>query len=124
MLCDNPSNYMRETECLDFIAKIPTVWDDTKVLDGKIGEYIVTQRRSGNNFYVGGLTDWTPRDLAINFSFLGKGDYKATVFKDGKNAHRAGRDYKKEELVVNASSTLNIHLAPGGGFAIKLEKIN
>ena len=124
MLCDNPSNYMRETECLDFITKIPTVWDDTKVLDGKIGEYIVTQRQSGNNFYVGGLTDWTPRDLAINFSFLGKGDYKATVFKDGKNAHRAGRDYKKEELVVNASSTLNIHLAPGGGFAIKLEKIN
>ena len=124
MLCDNPSNYMRETECLDFIAKVPTVWDDTKVLDGKIGEYIVTQRQSRNNFYVGGLTDWTPRDLAINFSFLGKGDYKATVFKDGKNAHRAGRDYKKEELVVNASSTLNIHLAPGGGFAIKLEKIN
>jgi len=124
MLCDNPSNYMRETECLDFITKIPTVWDDTKVLDGKIGEYIVTQRQSGNNFYVGGLTDWTPRDLAINFSFLGKGDYKAFVFKDGKNAHRAGRDYKKEELVVNASSTLNIHLAPGGGFAIKLEKIN
>ena len=124
MLCDNPSNYMRETECLDFIAKIPTVWDDTKVLDGKIGEYIVTQRQSGNNFYVGGLTDWTPRDLAINFSFLGKGDYKATVFKDGKNAHRAGRDYKKEDLIVNTSSTLNIHLAPGGGFAIKLEKIN
>nr|WP_320038075.1 glycoside hydrolase family 97 protein [uncultured Bacteroides sp.] len=124
MLCDNPSNYMRETECLDFITKIPTVWDDTKVLDGKIGEYIVTQRRSGNNFYVGGLTDWTPRDLSINFSFLGKGDYKATVFKDGKNAHRAGRDYKKEDLIVNASSTLNIHLAPGGGFAIKLEKIN
>ena len=124
MLCDNPSNYMHETECLDFIAKIPTVWDDTKVLDGEIGEYIVTQRQSGNNFYVGGLTDWTPRNLAINFSFLGKGDYKATVFKDGKNAHRAGRDYKKEELVVNASSTLNIHLAPGGGFAIKLEKIN
>jgi len=124
MLCDNPSNYMRETECLDFIAKIPTVWDDTKVLDGKIGEYIVTQRQSGNNFYVGGLTDWSARDLSINFSFLGKGDYKATVFKDGKNAHRAGRDYKKEELIVNASSTLNIHLAPGGGFAIKLEKIN
>jgi len=124
MLCDNPSNYMHETECLDFIAKVPTVWDNTKVLDGKIGEYIITLRRVGETWYVGGLTNWTPRDLTINLSFLGKGDYKATLFKDGKNAHRVGRDYKKEEFTVNASSTQAIHLAPGGGFAMKIEKAN
>lgn len=122
MLCDNPSNYMREQESLNFITQIPTVWDETKVLDGKIGEYIITLRRSGETWYLGGLTDWTPRDLTLDFSFLGKGNYKATFFKDGKNAHRAGHDYKKEEKIVTAASTQSIHLAPGGGFAIKLEK--
>lgn len=124
MLCDSPSNYMREAECLDFIAKIPTVWDNTKVLDGKIGEYIITLRQSGNTYYLGGLTDWTPRDLTINLSFLGKGEYKATLFKDGMNADRAGRDYKKESINVNSSSVQTIHLAPGGGFAMKIEKVN
>ncbi len=124
MLCDNPSNYMREPECLDFIAKVPTVWDNTKILDGKIGEYIITLRQEGDNWYVGGLTNWNPRDLSFDLSFLGKGEYKATLFKDGKNAHRAGRDYKKEEKMVNASSVQTIHLAPGGGFAMKLEKAN
>lgn len=122
MLCDNPSNYIREQESLNFITQIPTVWDETKVLDGKMGEYIITLRRSGETWYLGGLTDWTPRDLTLDFSFLGKGNYKATFFKDGKNAHRAGHDYKKEEKIVTAASTQSIHLAPGGGFAIKLEK--
>ncbi|WP_353334396.1 glycoside hydrolase family 97 protein [Bacteroides sedimenti] len=122
MLCDNPSNYMREKENLDFIATVPTVWDETKVLDGKMGEYIVTLRRAGEKWYIGGVTDWTARDITLDFSFLGKGTYKATIFKDGMNAHRAGRDYKKEEVLVTADSSKSIHLAPGGGFAVKLEK--
>ena len=121
MLCDNPSNYMREPESTDFIAAIPTVWDESIVLDGKMGEYIVTARRSGNVWYVGGITDWTARDIEVDCSFLGDKTYNATLFKDGANAHRVGRDYKRESLQIKNDSKLKIHLASGGGFALQIE---
>ena len=121
MLCDSPSNYMREPESLDFIASIPTVWDETLVLQGKMGEYIVTARRKGDVWYVGGITDWTARDIELDCSFLGNRTYRATLFRDGANAHRAGRDYKRETLQLDRDSKLKLHLAPGGGFALKLE---
>ena len=121
MLCDTPSNYMREQESTNFIAEIPTFWDESIVLDGKMGEYIVTARRKGNTWYVGGITDWTARDLEVDCSFLSGKMYNATLFKDGMNAHRVGRDYKRESLQVNGDSRLKVHLAPGGGFALKIE---
>ncbi len=122
MLCDNPGNYMREPESTDFIAGIPTVWDESIVLDGKMGEYIVTARRQGNVWYVGGITDWTARDIEVDCSFLGDDKtYNATLFKDGVNAHRVGRDYKRESLSINKNSKLKIHLAPGGGFALQIK---
>lgn len=122
MLCDNPGNYMREPESTDFIAGIPTVWDESIVLDGKMGEYIVTARRSGNVWYVGGITDWTARDIEVDCSFLGDDKtHNATLFKDGVNAHRVGRDYKRESLSINKNSKLKIHLAPGGGFALQIK---
>lgn len=121
MLCDAPGNYMRELESTDFIAQIPTVWDESIVLDGKMGEYIVTARRSGDTWYVGGITDWTARDIEVDCSFLSDKSYQATLFKDGANAHRAGRDYKRESLPVDKNGKLKIHLAPGGGFALKLK---
>ena len=121
MLCDSPSNYMREPESLDFIASIPTVWDETLVLQGKMGEYIVTARRKGDVWYVGGITDWAARDIELDCSFLGNRTYRATLFRDGANAHRAGRDYKRETLQLDRDSKLKLHLAPGGGFALKLE---
>lgn len=122
MLCDNPGNYMREPESTDFIAGIPTVWDESIVLDGKMGEYIVTARRSGNVWYVGGITDWTARDIEVDCSFLGDDKtYNATLFKDGVNAHRVGRDYKRESLSIKKNSKLKIHLAPGGGFALQIK---
>ena len=122
MLCDNPGNYMREPESTDFIAGIPTVWDESIVLDGKMGEYIVTARRSGNIWYVGGITDWTARDIEVDCSFLGDDKtYNATLFKDGVNAHRVGRDYKRESLSIKKNSKLKIHLAPGGGFALQIK---
>lgn len=122
MLCDNPSNYMREPESTDFIAGIPTVWDESIVLDGKMGEYIVTARRHGDTWYVGGITDWTARDIEVDCSFLG-GDktYNAVLFKDGVNAHRVGRDYKRESLQIKNNVKLKIHLAPGGGFALLIK---
>lgn len=121
MLCDSPGNYMRESESTEFIAEIPTVWDESIVLDGKMGEYIVTARRKGDVWYVGGITDWTARDIEVDCSFLGDKAYDATLLKDGVNAHRIGRDYKRETFPVKNSSKLKIHLAPGGGFALKIK---
>ncbi len=123
MLCDTPSNYLREPESTDFIAAIPTVWDETIVLNGKMGDYILTARRKGDVWYVGGLTDWTPRDLEVDLSFLGEGTHSAVLFKDGVNAHRTARDYKRETIQLDASGKLKVHLAPGGGFALKIGKI-
>lgn len=120
MLCDAPTNYMREPESLEFIAAIPTVWDESIIVDGKMGEYIITARRKGNVWYIGGMTNWDARDLKVDLSFLKEESYSATLFKDGANAHRTGRDYKKEEIRINNQQTLDIHLAPGGGFAIKI----
>lgn len=117
MLCDNPSNYLREPECTGFIAAIPTVWDETKVLAGEVAKYIATARRHGNTWYVGGLTNWDPRDLTLDLSFLGEGNYKIELFRDGINADRAACDYKKEVIDVPANRQLTIHMAPGGGFA-------
>lgn len=120
MLCDSPTNYIREAESTEFIANVPTVWDETRILDGKLGEYIITARRSGNTWYIGGITDWTPRDLTVDLSFL-SGSYKADLFKDGVNADRKASDYVHEQSTFNGGK-LNIHLAPGGGFALKLTK--
>ena len=118
MLCDSPSNYMREKECTDFIAGVPVVWDETRVLAGEVGEYIVTARRSGDDWYIGAITCWTPRDLEIDLSFLGK-DCRAVIFTDGANAHRKGIDYRREEKTLDTSVPFSFHLAPGGGFVLK-----
>ena len=118
MLCDSPSNYMANPECTGFIAQVPTVWDETRVLDGKIGEYIVTARRKGNTWYVGGLTNWTPRDLTVDLGFMAPGS-EVELFSDGVNAHRNARDYSRKVVKTGADGKLKIHLAPGGGFALK-----
>lgn len=114
MLCDSPSNYMREPECTDFIAKVPTVWDETRALDGKIGEYCAIARRSGSNWYVGVLNNWDERDLTLDLSFLA--GREITVLRDGINANKAGRDFKKEVITVPADGKLTIHMACGGGW--------
>ena len=103
MLCDTPTAYMREKECLDFISDIPTVWDETVALDGKIGEYAVIARRKGDVWYVGAVTDWNARDIDIDLSFLGEGEHSAVVFKDGANAHRLASDYKRTEGKIGGS---------------------
>ncbi|WP_455627683.1 glycoside hydrolase family 97 protein [Parabacteroides chinchillae] len=122
MLCDNPSNYMREKECTEFIANVPTVWDETVSLDGKVAEYIAMARKHGDDWYVGALTNWEPRELTLDLSFLGEGNYKIELFKDGINADRAACDYKKEILSVPADRKLNIKMAPGGGYVARIYK--
>lgn len=121
MLCDSPSNYMREPESTSFIAQVPTVWDETVVLDGKMGEYIITARRKGDTWFVGGLNNWDARDVEVDLSFLSSGSHKAVLFKDGVNAHRTARDYKREEVSVSSVQPLKVHLAPGGGFTLQID---
>jgi len=120
MLCDSPSNYLNEPECTDFIAKVPTVWDETVPLAGEVSKFVAVARRSGDVWYVGALTDWDAREMEIDFSFLAPGRYVVDVYRDGVNADRAARDYKKEFITVTNQDKINILLAPGGGWAAKI----
>ncbi|MDR2697713.1 MAG: glycoside hydrolase family 97 protein [Holophagales bacterium] len=122
MLADSPSNYRREPECLEFLATVPTVWDETKVLSAAIGEHILIARRSGNDWYIGAMTNWDSRDLDVPLSFLGEGAWEADIYKDGPNADRIGVDYVREKKRVDRQETLKIHLAPGGGLAVRIIK--
>ena len=122
MLCDSPSNYMREQECLKFIAEIPTVWDETKGLCGEVGKYIAMARRSGDDWYVGAMTDWSSRELVLDLTFLPEGSYQVEIYRDGANAHRIARDYKKEIVDLPSDRKLTVKMAPGGGFAAKIVK--
>ena len=117
MLADSPSNYLRERECMKFLAKVPTVWDETIVLDAKVADYVLIARRNGDEWYVGAMTDWTSRELTVDFSFLGPGRHRMEIYKDGINADRHGNDYKRERAKVRASDKMKIKLAPGGGWA-------
>lgn len=115
MLCDTPTNYEAEPECLDFISKVPVVWDERRVLSAKVGEYVIEACRKGDTWYVGGITNWETRTVSLDLSFIeGK---QMELFVDGINAHRHAEDYKKSVGTVPA--TLTVHLAPGGGFALK-----
>ena len=122
MLCDSPTNYEKEPVCTEFIAKIPTVWDETEALDGKVGEYCIIARRAGDVWYVGGMTNWDEREVEIDLSFLGEGNYAATEFVDGPNANKLGRDFLKKSIEVKGGSKLKVKMAQGGGFAMKIEK--
>lgn len=115
MLCDAPQHYEQEKECTEFIAKVPTVWDETIALDGKVGEFIVMARRSGDKWYVGGLTGQKAHSVNIDLSFLGEGDWSVELMKDGVNAMRHAEDYKR--IIEKSGSSLNVDMAPGGGFA-------
>ena len=120
MLCDSPTHYDEETECTDFIAKIPTVWDETVPLKSEVGEYVAVARRAGNKWYVGALTNWTPRDLTLDLTPLNVAGKLATVFKDGVNAEKFAQDYDKTTLTVPADGKLMVHLASGGGVAMEI----
>ena len=120
MLCDSPSNYMREGECLEFISKVPTFWDDSRSLDGRIGEYLTMARRSKDIWYLASMTNWQARDIEIDLSFLGDGKYSMEIFRDGTNADRIASDYKREIIDVPTSRKIRLHMAPGGGFAAKI----
>jgi alpha-glucosidase len=120
MLADSPSHYLKEPEVMEFLGPVPTVWDETKVLAAEIGDYVVIARRNGRDWYIGAMTDWTPREAEIDLSFLPAGSFRMTSFADGPNADRSGSDYKKSVQSVDKTSRLKVRLMGGGGFAARL----
>ena len=120
MLSDSPSNYMKEQECTDFIVKVPVVWDDIKVLAAKTGDYLLLARRSGSEWFVGGMTDWTPRQLELDLSFLPAGEFMMDIFQDGINATRHAQDYKHVKKSVKSGDRVKIEMAPGGGWVARI----
>jgi alpha-glucosidase len=120
MLADSPSNYLREPEAMEFLAAVPTEWDESKALDGRIGQYVAIARRNGSDWYVGAMNNWTARELEIDFSFLPEGNFQMDAYQDGENADRMASDYKLVKTPVSRTMKLKIKLAPGGGWAARI----
>ena len=120
ILCDSPSRYLRESECMEFLEKVPSVWDQTKALEAKVGDYVLVARKSGAQWYLGAMTDEIKRELTVDFSFLDGGDYTIEIYQDGINADRYGNDYKKVVRNISKSDKLKIQLAPGGGWVARI----
>ena len=120
MLCDNPSNYLKEPECLSFIAKVPVTWDETSCINASIGHFVTVARKKGSDWYLGSMTDFTERNFDIPLSFLDEGKYQISIFKDGVNVGRRAEDFATDSFIVDNKSVINIKLASGGGFACKI----
>ena len=120
VICDSPYNYRKSPAGLDFLKIVPTTWDETKVLDGEVGNYIVIARRSGDDWYVGSMTDWDPRTIKVSFDFLGTGNYKAEVWKDASDSDKEPAHLVKESMQISRQDTKDFNLAPGGGFVLHI----
>jgi alpha-glucosidase len=120
VICDSPYNYKKSPAGLDFLKIVPTTWDETKVLDGDVGDYIVIARRSGDDWYVGSMTDWDPRTIKVSFDFLGAGNFKAEVWKDASDSDKEPEHLVKESMKISRQDTKDFNLAPGGGFVLHI----
>ncbi len=118
MLADSPSHYLQDPEVMEFLSAVPTVWDETRVLAAQVGDYLVLARRRGEQWFVGGITDWTPRELEISLDFLPPGEYAALIYQDGLNADRYASDYQMYRTTVNSATRMSIKMAPGGGWVM------
>ena len=120
MLPDAPSDYYRERPCTEFIAQMPVEWDETRVLEAQVGDYVVLARRSGDIWYVGAITDWEPRQFDLAFDFLSDEPYEMELIRDGANAAARAIDYRKERQKVARGQTIHLDLAPGGGWVARI----
>jgi alpha-glucosidase len=120
MLADSPTNYLREPEAMEFLSAVPTTWDETRPLDGRIADYVVVARRSGADWYLGAITDWTARELPVDLSFLPAGKFELTEWADGPNADRRADDCRKTVRTVTQATRLTLKLAEGGGYAARI----
>jgi alpha-glucosidase len=118
MVSDAPSAYVNQPG-FQFIKDVPTAWDKTRVLNGAPGEFVTIARLHGREWYLGSLTNWTARDLRIPLSFLGTGTYDAEVYEDAADSERDPKHVSVRKQRVKASETLTLHLAGGGGCAIR-----
>lgn len=123
MLCDNPTNYMKEPECLTFISTVPVTWNETYCLNASIGKFVTVARKSGDDWYIGSMTDSSPRFFEVPLNFLSDGQYVVTIFKDGINADRRAEDYATESFKTDSKGVLNLKLAAGGGYVCKISKL-
>lgn len=121
MLADTPTNYEREPVTMEFLSAVPSVWDETRALDGRISDYVLTARRSGREWFIGAITDWTARELDVDLSFLPPGEFTLTEWRDGPNANRHAEDFLKQTRTVTAGTKLRLSLAEGGGWAARLQ---
>ena len=127
MLSDSPTNYRKEPECLNFLSKVPVVWEKTVALDGKVGDYVLVARQAtaedGGLWYIGGMTDWTMRELRFKTDFLPAGDYEMEIFQDGVNADRCAQDFRRSVTRIKSGDAFLAAMAPGGGFVVVLRKL-
>jgi alpha-glucosidase len=121
MLADTPTKYRKNPECMPFLSTVPVTWDETVVLHAEVGKSLAVARRKGDTWYLGAMTDWTPRELTADLSFLGKGSYSLNYWQDGPNAATEATDTDVGTSTVSAKSKLTLKLAPGGGYAAILE---
>jgi alpha-glucosidase len=124
MLPDSPSDYYRERECTDFLKKIPVEWDETKLLQGKLAKYTVLARRSGNEWYIGAITNWSERNIDLATGFLESGKYKLEAVEDGINANKRAEDYIRSEKEFQAGDVIKLRLASGGGWVARIIPVN
>ena len=122
-LAGTPSDYRSAPDFTRELAAIPTTWDETRAIDGAVGDYLVVARRSGNDWYLAAMTDWTARTLEVPLAFLRAGTYAATIVSDGMNADRYAPDYRIHKQEVGSGTTLTLRLAPGGGYVARLSKV-
>jgi alpha-glucosidase len=123
MLADAPDSYRNAgKETLEFFSYVPTTWDETIVLDAKLADYVIKARKKGDEWYIGGITDWSQRTIDLDLHFLEKGEYHAQIFTDGINSDKFGEDFVYKKILVDNTKTLSIHMAPGGGFAMRIIK--
>lgn len=123
MLCDAPTQYEKYPDILEFLSGVPTIWDETMVLEGKLGEYAVIARKKGEDWYIGGMNDWNERTIRIELDRFAEGRYSASIFRDGINANRQAEDYIHETKEVSDQDVLEISMKKGGGYAVVLKKI-
>jgi alpha-glucosidase len=124
MLPDSPSDYYREKECTQFLTKIPVEWDETRLLDGKIGKYTVLARRSGETWFIGAITNQNERNLNLSTDFLKSGKYHIEMIEDGINANTRAEDYKRVEREFTSGDILKLKLAAGGGWVARITPVN
>jgi len=123
MLCDSPTTYQKESECTEFISKIPVVWDETIAIEGKVGEYLALARRKGDTWYLAAMNGWTALSKEIPLSFLPAGDYTIEEMRDGANSPAVATDYLHVSSSVRSTDKVKIELAPGGGYAAIIRKL-